>query len=74
MLTLPDHAKLKMRQRNLSEQMVREVLENPDRVFPSYGNRLIAEKNLGKLNLRVVFVKEGNTTVVITVHWVGQRR
>lgn len=63
------HAGRKIKQRNLRKAWIREALKKPEFVIPSYGNRKIAYKKIGKLYLAVVFVKENKNLVVVTAHW-----
>lgn len=69
MVKFTDHARRKIKQRNLKEVWVRKVLEKPDYTKPSYGNRKIAYRKIGKLYLAVIFVKEDDNLIVITAHW-----
>lgn len=69
MVEFTDHARRKIKQRNLKEVWIREVLEKPDSTKPSYGNRKIAYRKIGKLYLAVIFIEEGQNLVVITAHW-----
>ena len=69
MVEFTDHALRKMAQRNLTKAWVKEVLENPEYIYPSYQNREIAYRKIGKLYLAVVFVREEENVVVLTAHW-----
>lgn len=62
-----------MKQRKLTQRQVKFVLNNLDFDEPSYGGRMIAEKNFGKLNLRVVYICESNDIVDVTAHWADKR-
>jgi len=69
MIEFTHHAERKIKQRNLKKAWVRETLKSAEFVIPSYGERRIAYKRIGKLYLAVVFVKEEKNLVVITAHW-----
>lgn len=69
MIEFTHHAERKIRQRELKKKWVRETLSNPEFVIPSYGEREIAYKKIGKLYLAVIFVKEERDLVVLTAHW-----
>lgn len=69
MIEFTNHAKRKIKQRNLKEAWILETLKNPDFVFPSYKNREIAFKKIGKLYLAVIFTKEGQNVLILTAHW-----
>lgn len=64
-----NHAKRKIKQRNLKEKWIKETVLNPEFVKNSYQNRQIAYKRYGKLYLKVVFVKEGDKIIVLTAHF-----
>lgn len=63
------HSLLKLKQRNIVKQKVIQTIENPDVVLSSLASRQLARKKFGKLYLKVVFIKESDTIVVITQHW-----
>ena len=69
MIEFTDHALRKMLQRNLKKAWVKETLNKPDYTYPSYQNREIAYKKIGKLFLAVVFIREENSIVVLTAYW-----
>lgn len=69
LIIFSDHAKIKIEQRGLTQSQIKMVLENPDFVEPSYGGRMVAEKNFGKLNLRVIYIEENADVIVVTAHW-----
>ena len=59
--------------RGLNQAQVKKVLQNPDIVLSSYGNRVIAEKDFGKLNLRVIYIEENSDRIIVTAHWADKR-
>lgn len=69
-ITFSDHARTQMRERNLSEDMVLRVMENPDKVVRQSGNRLAAQKLIGKNGkkylLIVVYDEMGDTYEIVT--------
>lgn len=69
MIEFTRHANRKIKQRNLKKAWVRETLKNSEFVIPSYGERKVAYKKIGKLYLAVVFVEEDKNLVVLTAHW-----
>lgn len=68
------HAKRKIEQRKLDESKVIETLQTPDFTKITYNNRQMAEKNYGKLDLRVIYINENNNITVITAHWHESRK
>lgn len=70
-VTYAAHARLRMRERFISERQIVNTLEQPDRSFPSKG-KLVAERATARGNtLRVVYVEQvgplGLTAHVISV-------
>ena len=61
-----------MGQRKLSKELVMGVVRNPDFISQSYNFREERYKKFNKNHLKVVTIKEGEKTVVITVHWVAK--
>ncbi len=74
MIVFTEHSKAKMKQRNISKELIKKVLKNPDNILPSYGKRKIAHKKIGRLFLRVIFKKEKDKIIVITTHWIKKWR
>lgn len=64
------HSEIKIKQRELSKELINKTVIAPDFIIPSHNNRERAYKKFGKLYLEVVFVKEKEIIVVITAHWV----
>ena len=58
-----------MVQRNLKKAWVKGTLNKPEYTYPSYQNRKIAYRKIGKLYLAVVFISKGKNLVVLTAHW-----
>ena len=63
------HAKHKIRKRNLTEQEVRESIENPDKTTKKHG-KIYFEKNLGRGTIEIVSEAIENNIKVITVYWI----
>jgi len=66
------HAELKMRQRRITKGLVLKSLSSADFFRPSYGNREVAYKKIGKNYLAVIFLREKDAHIVITQHWVAK--
>ena len=66
------HARRQMRERNLREQVIIDVLEKPQQVLESSKGRKVAQKIFEEANrkflIRVIFSEEGDTDKVITVY------
>jgi len=74
LIIFSDHAKIKMKQRGLTQSRVKDVLNNPDLTLSSHDGRTITEKNFGKLNLRVVYIKENSNIIIVTAHWTEKKK
>jgi hypothetical protein len=57
-----------MEKYEVAESLVRKALEKPGRVIEGHSGRMVAQKKLDSHVLRVVFKKDVNTFVVITVY------
>lgn len=73
MITFSDHAKIKIKQRNLDGAKIIRTVDKPDIILNTYNNRKIVEKNFGKLNLRVIYIKENDDIIIVTAHWRDKR-
>lgn len=62
------HARERMLRYNVEQAAVEEAVANPDSEVPGHGNRYIAQKKLDGYILRVVYEKQGDTKIVITVY------
>ena len=66
------HAELKLKQRRITKGSVLKTLSFPDIIRPSYGNREVAYKKVGKDYLAVIFKREKNIRIVITHYWIAK--
>ena len=64
-----EHSLLKLKQRNIAKQKVIQTIRKPDVILPSLSKRMLVYKKFGALHLKVVFIKENDTIVIITQHW-----
>lgn len=64
-----DHTRIRMKQRDITEEDIKTTLSHPDQIFPSFGGKKCARKMIRRKTLEVVFVKENDQTVVITTYW-----
>ena len=69
MIIFSCHSLLKLKQRDISLQLVKKTLKSSDYQFPSYFDRKIVYKKFNKLYLRVIYKEEGKDILVITQHW-----
>ena len=71
MIIFTHHASLKLEHRKIEKELVLETLRIPDRTEAFSGGRRMAFKKFKKLDLKVVFKREGKNIIIITQHWVG---
>ena len=62
------HAKERIKTYNLSDDIVKDAIRNPDEIVEGYEETMIAHKLLNKHLLRVVYVTEKNIVKIITVY------
>ena len=62
------HARLRLAQRDIGEETVRQVLKDADYVKKTFDNRKIAVKQTNRRILNVVYIEEENKIIIITVY------
>ena len=67
-IIIPDYAKGRIKRYNLTEDLVKETLRNPDETVKGNEGRFIAHKLLNEHVLRVVYLKVKDDVKVITVY------
>lgn len=69
-----DHARARMIERRISENQVRNTLNNPDRTYPGRGGRTIAERETEAGNtLRVIYIDRPEGPLIVSVLRIGAR-
>ena len=58
--------------REITEQMIRTVVETPEQVGESFRGRKLARRTIGDRTLEIVFVQENDMLAVITVYWLEE--
>lgn len=71
-LILTDHARQRMEERDITEEMVANAIQRPEVVLPSFRRRELAKKEIRGKTLEVVFKRERGETIVITVYWLEE--
>jgi len=64
-----DHALGRMSVRGITKEMVRDTLANPEQTGIGYKSRLLAYKSFGNRKIKVVYTKEDERFVIISVIW-----
>ncbi len=67
-LKITKHARERMMQYDISRNLVHKGFEDPDSVVPGDLGREIAQKRLNGHILRIIFQKEKDKNVIITVY------
>lgn len=67
-IIIPPYAQGRIKAYNLTEQLVKDAVRNPDEIVEGYEGRLIAHKLLDRHVLRVVYLKQKDDIKVITVY------
>ena len=58
-----------MQLRNVTEEMITKTVELPEKTGMGYGNRNLAFRRFPEGRLKVVFTKEGDKIIIITIIW-----
>ena len=68
-IILTDHAKDRMVVRKITEKMIKEAITEPDSEGFGYQNRLLVFKSFSGGVIKVVYSKEKNSRIIISVIW-----
>jgi len=55
--------------RGITKEMIERALNNPDQTGVGYKGKPLAYKNFGEERIKVVYTKEGERNVIISVMW-----
>ena len=67
-IDITKHAKERMQEYNVTEELVKNTIDKPDSVIKSYNNRSIYQKKLNGYILRVIVEEGKEIKRVITVY------
>lgn len=67
-----DHAKQQLKRRKISQQLVKNVIQNPEEKVSSYRERRLLKKRIGGKLLEVVIKREGFKIIVITAYYLEE--
>ena len=62
------HTKSRLKKRKITEDEVRRAIKSPDKLT-KIDDKYYAQKNIGRGNIEVVYVRE-NYIKVVTVYWI----
>jgi hypothetical protein len=68
-LAYTEHAKERMKHREISKSKVEETVNQPNFIVPSRQDRFIAVKKYGDKYLKVICEKSNDKITVVTVYW-----
>ena len=63
------HAKTRMIFREITEEMVRRTLANPDKTGQGYGGKNLAYKKFKAKILKVVYKQKKDSYIIVSVIW-----
>ena len=67
-----EHAMLQLKDRNISQKKVKEIVENSREVLTSYRRRKLRRGYVNDKLLEVVTVTEGSRITIITAYYLGE--
>ena len=67
-IEITDHAKKRMQDYNISEDLVLETIRSPDNIVVTYGDRNIFQKKLNGYVLRLIVEENEGIKTVITLY------
>ncbi len=73
-LRIIKHARERMHEYGITEEQIKETLQNPDILSEGKQKRKIAQKRLNTYILRVIYEKNGETKTVITAYKAKRER
>lgn len=63
------HALGRIKERSINAEDVMTALFEPDKYSATYGGRIQVEKKIGSRNLKVIYIEEKDTMIVITAYY-----
>jgi hypothetical protein len=66
------HAKVRIRQRNISEDEVKSAIANPDGACESFKDRTAVRKKSSQGTLEVIYKTSGTKIIIITCYWLKE--
>lgn len=69
MIYYTEHARARMILRDITEEMVKGALLNPDRVGIGYDGKSLVFKKFNKGIVKIVFKNKKNSQIIVSVIW-----
>jgi hypothetical protein len=67
-LRFTHHAQYRMDERGISVSSIKSVLKNPDHTEDVFGNKSLSRKQIDGGTIEVIYVKDKNEFVIITIY------
>ena len=68
-----DHAKFQLKKRHISQNLITEIVKNPDEMVKSFKNRRLRRKLVGGKILQAVTITEGSRITVISGYYLRRK-
>lgn len=68
-----EHAKQQLTRRRIGQQLVKDVVQNPQKVLPSFRERELFQRRINDRILEVVTKQEGKKVIVITAYYLEEQ-
>lgn len=68
-----DHAKFQLKERNISQKRIREIVKNPTEIIQSFKNRRLRRKSFGGKILQAVTITEGSKITVVSGYYLRKK-
>jgi len=69
MIIFTNHVNVRMIERKITKEMVRQVVNSPDNTFRDAKNRIIAQKEFGRKIIEVIYAFNGENEIVLTCYY-----
>ena len=69
-LRFTNHAQFRIFQRKISIEDIKKVIREPDFSRRSFGDTVLARKIINGGNLEIVYKKDSNAIIVITIYYI----
>ena len=69
-----DHVIEQLKERHISKIRVKETVENPDTILPSFRDRKLRRKEFGGNILEVVTITEGSRITIVTAYYIQNNK
>jgi hypothetical protein len=71
-IKLSDHAIQQIKRRDLSDELIIEIVQKPEEILPSFRGRKLRRRQIGDKILEVVTKTEGSKITIITAYYLEE--